>query len=133
MPFLDELTACLGQHVHVTEVVNNIEAGTQLYVCGPRRMLDAVRRAWHRCNLPMVDLRYESFATSGQFAATEFQVSIPRLGKKVTVDEHDDEMAMAEDGHMHGHDGRWFRLWGVLLTESLFQYNRVKYSGVSCS
>ena len=96
MPFLDELTACLGQRlsvfasdegqrVNVSEVVGNIEPGTQLYVCGPLRMLDAVRHAWHKRGLPVGDLRYESFAASGQFAATQFQVSVPRLGKTVTV------------------------------------------------
>jgi vanillate O-demethylase ferredoxin subunit len=96
MPFLDELTACLGQRlsvfasdegqrVNVTKVVDNIEAGTQLYVCGPLSMLDAARHAWQARGLPVGDLRYESFAASGQFAATEFQVSVPRLGKKVKV------------------------------------------------
>lgn len=97
MPFLDELTARLGQRlsvftsdegqrVNVVQVVNNIEVGTQLYVCGPLRMLDAVRHAWQARGLPVGDLRYESFAASGQFAATQFQVSVPRLGKSVTVE-----------------------------------------------
>lgn len=96
MPFLAELHARLGQRlsvfasdegqrVNVTTVVEDIEAGTQLYVCGPMSMLDAARHAWHERGLPMGDLRYESFAASGQFAATEFQVSVPRFGKNVTV------------------------------------------------
>jgi len=96
MPFLDELTACLGQRlsvfvsdegqrVNVSQVVGSIEPGTQLYVCGPLSMLDAVCHVWHEQGLPVGDLRYESFAASGQFAATEFQVSVPRFGKKVTV------------------------------------------------
>lgn len=96
MPFLEELTACLGQRlaifasdehqrVNVTEVVDSIEAGTQLYVCGPLSMLEGVRQAWQARGLPVGDLRYESFAASGQFAATEFQVTIPRLSKKVKV------------------------------------------------
>jgi len=96
MPFLDNLRSILGQRlsvfvsdegqrVDVTEVVSNIEAGTQLYVCGPLSMLDAVRHAWQERDLPVGDLRYECFAASGQFAATQFQVSVPRFGKKVTV------------------------------------------------
>jgi vanillate O-demethylase ferredoxin subunit len=96
MPFLDDLQAQLGQHlsvfasdegqrVNVAQLVANMEADTQLYVCGPLSMLDAVRHAWCERDLPVGDLRYESFAASGQFAATEFQVTVPRLGKKVTV------------------------------------------------
>jgi vanillate O-demethylase ferredoxin subunit len=51
-------------------------------------MLDAVRRAWHARNLPPGDLRFETFAASGQFAPQPFEVSVPRLGVTLTVPEN---------------------------------------------
>jgi ferredoxin-NADP reductase len=98
MPFIDNLTAQLGDRVTVypsneerriaiDHVVAAITPGAQLYVCGPLRMLDAVRRAWRDHDLPAGDLRYETFGASGQFAPQPFQVSVPRLGLELTVRE----------------------------------------------
>jgi ferredoxin-NADP reductase len=100
MPYIDALTAQLGERVSIhasdegtridiDHVVAAVTPGTQLYICGPLRMLDAVRRAWHARSLPPGDLRYETFGASGQFAPQPFRVSVPRLGLELTVSEHE--------------------------------------------
>jgi vanillate O-demethylase ferredoxin subunit len=99
MPYVDELKTRLGERlsIHASDerarmdidrVVAAISPGAQLYVCGPLRMLDAVRRAWHAHGLPAGDLRYETFGASGQFAPQPFRVSLPRLGLELVVSEH---------------------------------------------
>lgn len=98
MPFIDTLAGRLGdrlsvhasdagQRIDIDRVVGAIAPGTQLYVCGPLRMLDAVRRAWHGRGLPAGDLRFETFGASGQFAPQPFRVKVPRLGLELTVRE----------------------------------------------
>jgi vanillate O-demethylase ferredoxin subunit len=99
MPFLDELQQKLGarlsifpsdegQRIDIPRVVGGISAGTQIYICAPLRMLDAVRAAWNARGLPEADLRYETFAASGKFAPQPFAVSIPRFGVELTVAEN---------------------------------------------
>ena len=69
---LDAEIACLG-------------AGGEFYVCGPIRMLEAAKRAWAQTGRPMDQLRFETFGSSGRFAAEPFKVRIPRLGLEVDV------------------------------------------------
>jgi vanillate O-demethylase ferredoxin subunit len=60
-------------------------ADTELYMCGPIRLMDAVRRAWHLADLPPTNLRYETFGNSGWFDAEPFVVRLPELGIETTV------------------------------------------------
>ncbi len=60
--------------------------GTELYMCGPIRLMDAVRRGWTSRGLPLHNLRYETFGNSGWFEPQPFVVRIPRLDVEVTVD-----------------------------------------------
>ena len=96
MAFLTELVATHGDRIsiHVDDegtgldipfVVAGADATTELYMCGPIRMMDAVRRTWVDRDLPMPNLRYETFGNSGWFDAEEFRVSIPRLGIETVV------------------------------------------------
>ncbi len=57
----------------------------ELVMCGPVRLMDAVRRAWLAADLPLVDLRYETFGNSGWYDAEPFEVSLPELGITATV------------------------------------------------
>lgn len=57
----------------------------ELYMCGPIRLMDAIRRAWVRNELPLSRLRYETFASSGWFEAEPFTVTVPRLGISTRV------------------------------------------------
>ncbi|WBM80943.1 PDR/VanB family oxidoreductase [Cryobacterium breve] len=74
-----------GNPLDVTELVGGVEPGTELYLCGPIRLMDAVRRAWIERELPYPDLRFETFGNSGWFAPEDFVVRIPRIGAEVTV------------------------------------------------
>jgi len=57
----------------------------ELYLCGPIRLMDAVRRAWARRGLPPTSLRFETFGNSGSWAAEQFTISIPEDGRTITV------------------------------------------------
>jgi vanillate O-demethylase ferredoxin subunit len=72
-----------GTPLDVAELVDRIavEPGrTELLMCGPVRLMDAVRRAWLRAGLSPADLRFETFGSSGWFEAEPFEVSVPELG-----------------------------------------------------
>jgi len=59
--------------------------GTELYMCGPIRLMDAVRRSWLSKGLAIYNLRYETFGNSGWFDATPFIARIPQLGIEAIV------------------------------------------------
>ena len=58
---------------------------TELYMCGPIRLMDAVRRGWQDAGLPPANLRYETFGSSGWFEPEEFVVRIPQRQVETTV------------------------------------------------
>jgi len=82
-----------GRQLDVGGLIDDISAdpsrdGVELYMCGPIRLMDAVRRQWTACELPSYNLRYETFGNSGWFEPEEFVVRIPRLGIEATVGTH---------------------------------------------
>ncbi|MCH6471984.1 PDR/VanB family oxidoreductase [Sinomonas terrae] len=98
MAYLDELPSEHGSHleVHVDgegtpldvrALVGALDRDTELYMCGPIRLMDAVRRAWQDAGLELPNLRYETFGNSGWFDPEEFIVRIPRLGLETVVPE----------------------------------------------
>ena len=103
MAYLDDLTAEHGDRLqlHVDDEGTGLDVGalvgevagselgtdTELYMCGPIRLMDAVRREWAGHRLPMPNLRFETFGNSGAWAPEKFSVSIPSLGREVVVDE----------------------------------------------
>ena len=62
-----------------------LAADVELYMCGPIRLMDAVRRAWLGAALPPTNLRYETFGNSGWFDPEPFVVRLPELGIETTV------------------------------------------------
>jgi ferredoxin-NADP reductase len=74
-----------GTRLDVQELVESCGPDTQLYVCGPIGMLDAVRHVWATAGRPLNNLRFETFGSSGRFAPERFDVEIPQLGMKVSV------------------------------------------------
>ena len=58
---------------------------TELVMCGPVRLMDEVRRAWSAHGLSPVDLRFETFGSSGWYDAEPFEVALPELGITTTV------------------------------------------------
>lgn len=96
MAFVPELTDIHGDQleVHVdaegtgldvAQLLSDVDATTELYMCGPIRLMDAVRRAWLDLGLPVANLRYETFGNSGWFDAEEFVVQLPKLGIETVV------------------------------------------------
>lgn len=96
MAYLDELTALHGDRLeaHVDDedgsldvpaLVAGVPEAAELYMCGPIRLMDAVRRAWAERELDVTNLRYETFGNSGWFEAEPFVVRVPRLGAEAVV------------------------------------------------
>jgi vanillate O-demethylase ferredoxin subunit len=54
-------------------------------MCGPIRLMDAVRREWESAALPPANLRYETFGSSGWFQPEEFVVRVPQRRVETTV------------------------------------------------
>ena len=77
-----------GTSLDAAKLVETVDHDTELYVCGPIRLMDAVRRCWAAADLPTSHLRYETFGNSGWFEAAEFIVRIPRLQVETRVGTH---------------------------------------------
>ena len=74
-----------GTPLDVTELVSTVDAQTELYMCGPIRLMDGVRRTWREVELPPANLRYETFGSSGWFDAEEFVARVPQRQVETTV------------------------------------------------
>lgn len=77
-----------GTGLDVGDLIAEVTTQTgrqELVMCGPVRLMDAVRRAWETTGRSMADLRFETFGSSGWFDAQEFEVTIPELGVTATV------------------------------------------------
>ena len=96
MPFLDQLRDRLGDRLEVfvseegdridlDAEVAALDAGAELYLCGPQRLLEGARRAWDAAGRPAPDLRYETFGSSGRFPAEEFEVELADRDVRLTV------------------------------------------------
>jgi len=70
----------------VAQYVRDCPPDTVLYLCGPLRLIDAVRAAWSADARNPQDCRYERFGTTGRFPATRFLAHVPALGLSVTVE-----------------------------------------------
>ncbi len=99
MPYLVELADLHRDRLvtHVSDENNPLDVsaliaaiasgvpGTEVYMCGPIRLMDAVRHSWKEAALPAASLRFETFGNSGAFAPEAFSVRVPRLRLEVTV------------------------------------------------
>lgn len=74
-----------GTSLSVSDFVDCVDTDTEIYVCGPIRLMDAVRRSWLERGLPIANLRMETFGNSGWFDPQEFTVRIPALGLETRV------------------------------------------------
>ncbi|MER6987674.1 PDR/VanB family oxidoreductase [Saccharopolyspora hirsuta] len=101
MAYLDDLVAEHGDRVRVhvddegtplsvEDLVADIArapaaAGTELYMCGPIGLMNAISRSWAEHDLPVPNLRFETFGSSGRHQAEEFLVRLPDLDREITV------------------------------------------------
>lgn len=105
MAFLDELGEEHGPRLRpsvddegdvldVHELLDGVDHSTEFYMCGPIRLMDAVRRAWIERGLPLPNLRYETFGNSGWFDPEEFELRI-RGSERSTVVSADESILEA--------------------------------------
>ena len=98
LAFAPLLKACLGDRLQTysgaqgeimdfSAAIADLPVGGQLYFCGPAPMLDAVRQAWAAAARPLVDLRFETFGSSGRFAPEAFRALVPRQHVDMSVPE----------------------------------------------
>jgi len=99
MAFLPELSERLGdrleifatdegRRLNIAEAITGLGADTELYLCGPIRLLDAARQAWAAAGRPAASLRYETFANSGRHAPEQFWVRVPGRSVEIVVPEN---------------------------------------------
>jgi ferredoxin-NADP reductase len=74
-----------GSSISVTEFLEGVTGDTEVYLCGPIRLMDEVRRTWAVSSLDITNLRYETFGASGWFDPEEFVVHLPEKNFQVTV------------------------------------------------
>ncbi|MCG8492866.1 MAG: PDR/VanB family oxidoreductase [Sneathiellales bacterium] len=65
--------------------VGSLAAETELYMCGPLPLMDAVSAAWGRAGRAPAKLRFETFGTTGNAESMDFKVTVIETGETVTV------------------------------------------------
>ena len=96
MAYLDELQDELGDRLAVfandegktidlAPTFAALHPQAEAYVCGPFGLLEAARQAWVAGGRVPSRLVFETFGSSGRFAAEPFIVRVPRFGLELTV------------------------------------------------
>ncbi|WP_426226370.1 PDR/VanB family oxidoreductase [Pseudarthrobacter sp. DSP2-3-2b1] len=86
-----------GTSLDVKRLVGGAAEDTELYMCGPIRLMDAVRRTWTERELSYPNLRFETFGNSGWYDPEKFVVKVPRLNLEVEVPQHRSMLEALED------------------------------------
>jgi vanillate O-demethylase ferredoxin subunit len=82
---LETFVSAEGRRIDFAAAFAGLAPGALCALCGPIRMLDEARRLWSQTGRPNADLRWETFGSSGAFAAEDFKVAIPRHGVEIVV------------------------------------------------
>jgi vanillate O-demethylase ferredoxin subunit len=109
MAYLAELESTHGErlipHVtsehgrmHVGDILAATPADAELYMCGPIRLMESIKRAWDASDRDPTSLRFETFGNSGWFAPEAFEVEVPRLGVTVEVQPGESMLEALERG-----------------------------------
>lgn len=85
---LEIFAADEGHRLNIAEAIAGLARDTELYLCGPMRLLDAARQAWAGAGRPATSLRYETFANSGRHAPERFWVRVLSHGVEIVVPEN---------------------------------------------
>jgi ferredoxin-NADP reductase len=108
MPYVERLSSLLGDALIVNEsesaglydlskVFDLATEKTQVYLCGPMGLMNAIRKLWEASTMPTSHLRFETFGASGLFAPQTFSVKIPRFDKEVLVPENESLLSVLEN------------------------------------
>ncbi len=96
MPYVEQLhqlcgdklrTFCSskGERADLTREICGLSEGAQVYVCGPLPLMNDVRAIWSATGRPAIDLRFETFGSSGERPAEPFSVYLADRGVTVHV------------------------------------------------
>ncbi|MBT9187639.1 PDR/VanB family oxidoreductase [Zobellia russellii] len=99
MPYIEVLQKVLGQRLTVhysdidgffdtSKILKSCDIETQVYLCGPIGLMNAVRKTWENGPLNNQNLRFETFGASGLFAPQAYTVKLPRFNREVQVNEN---------------------------------------------
>ncbi len=99
MPFIEDLQALNLKNLEIFESnhsgiydfekrIDNLDPATQVYMCGPMGMMQAVQKSWIQFEKKPADLRFETFGASGNFVSQAFEVHLPQFSKSILVAEN---------------------------------------------
>ena len=74
-----------GERIDLAAEIAALPVGGQLYACGPAPLLGAIKKAWAEAGRAPVDLRFETFGSSGRLPARDFRLQLPRHHIDITV------------------------------------------------
>src|SRR5690348_3917144 len=94
--YLDDLAALLGdrlkvyagdegERIDLAATFERLLPQTIALFCGPIRMLEAAREAWAASGRPLTDFSFETFGSSGRFAAEPFRVRVKDTGAEFVI------------------------------------------------
>lgn len=85
------------RRLNLDRLLSGLPESSVVYFCGPIPMLEQARKIWQQQQRPEANFRFETFGSSGRFAAEPFEVKIPRLNKSVLVPENRSMLDMLTD------------------------------------
>lgn len=99
MPYVETLQNLLGDRLtlHYSDkegfydtarLLEMANSQTQVYLCGPIGLMNAVRKTWENGPFNNQNLRFETFGASGLFAPQAYTVKLPRFNREVQVNEN---------------------------------------------
>ncbi len=74
-----------SNRLDIAQEISGCSRQTELYFCGPLRMLDDARRSWKSSGQEMTKFCFEMFGDGGRAPAEEFDAVLPAYGKTVRV------------------------------------------------
>lgn len=99
----DRLQTCfdnIGQTLDIPKLVASLSRDTIVFMCGPQGLMNAVKAAWRLAGLPIENLRYETFASSGSSPNAAFTVTVSETGRTIEVAENESLLdALLSSGH----------------------------------
>lgn len=74
-----------GQRLHASTVLADLDSDAELYICGPQSLREDFLSQWLASERPYDRFRFETFASSGRFPETAFDVYVVNRDVTVTV------------------------------------------------